>query len=101
MAEEPSRCLGRPQFMHLSLIPNLHLHAGHLTANIKKNEYPTMAVAQASDANTKRIGIRLVDLGKNVRTTNRTTTNGAKATALYHLVRNCCRADVRARLGTS
>jgi hypothetical protein len=34
--------------MHLSPIPNLHLHAGHLTANIKKNEYPTMAIAKAS-----------------------------------------------------
>jgi hypothetical protein len=32
--------------MHLSLIPNLQLHAGHLTANIKKNELPTMAIIE-------------------------------------------------------
>jgi len=87
--------------MHWSLIPNFHPHAGHLTANIRKKEYPATDIAQTSDANTKILGIWLVDFGKNVRTANRTTTNGAKATALYHLPKNCCRAARRARLGTS
>ena len=100
MPEASSRCLGRPQFMHLSPIPNFHRHAGHLTANIKKKEYPATPIAHASDANTKTSAILLVDFGKNVRTITRTTANGARATALYHLLKNCCRAAIRARLGT-